>query len=108
MELTIENAVKTAKAAVEWSGKENLTCRLYEKYRKKFGGPSTKIIFNKMKWTEFKAKYLGIKIISQKERMEKELTNNFCEYCKFKEHCTIKLENCNHWKYWNNRKRREG
>lgn len=108
MEKYIRKAVKTAKAAILWSGKKNLTCRLYEEYRKKFGGPSVDMIFKEMKWNKFKRKYLNIKIISQEEKMEEELTNNFCDYCKIKEECEISLENCNHWEYWNNQKSREG
>ncbi|SFL09884.1 hypothetical protein [Halanaerobium salsuginis] len=105
MGLTVEDAVKTAKAAVEWSGENNLSYRTYEKYRKKFGGPSIGFILKRFKWAEFKSKYLGIEKISARERMIKKLEDNFCGHCKEKKDCNIELENCDHWEYWQSRKR---
>lgn len=100
MEPTLEKAAKTARAAVDWSGKKNLTCRLYQEYRNKFGGPSVNFIYSKMRWNTFKAKFLGIEQLSKRERMEKELNKNFCRYCEEKNVCNIELEDCDHWEYW--------
>ena len=104
MAWSMKDAIKTAKAAVEWSGEKDLTYRSYKRYKKKFGGPSIGFIMKRMKWSEFKSKYLGIEIISAQERMLKKLEDNFCGHCKEKDSCKIKLENCDHWEYWKNQR----
>jgi len=104
MAWSMKDAIKTAKAAVEWSGEKDLTYRSYKRYKKKFGGPSIGFIMKRMKWSEFKSKYLGIEIISAQERMLKKLEDNFCGHCKDKDSCKIKLENCDHWEYWKNQR----
>ena len=71
MAWSMKDAIKTAKAAVKWSGEKDLTYRSYKRYKKKFGGPSIGFIMKRMKWSEFKSKYLGIERISVKERMLK-------------------------------------
>jgi hypothetical protein len=100
----MKDAIETAKAAVEWSGEKDISYRTYKRYKKKFGGPSIGFIMKRMKWSEFKSKYLGIEIISAQERMLKKLEDNFCGHCKEKDSCKIKLENCDHWEYWKNQR----
>jgi hypothetical protein len=58
----------------------------------------------RLKWTEFKSKYLGVEKISARERAIKKLEDNFCGHCKNKDGCKIKLENCDHWEYWKNQR----